>query len=286
MPACVTPGFHQDSDLLDQRKHCFTMQSECGEDLYFSVELESDLVHWERAFQTATFLEVERIQCKTYACVLESHLMCLNIDFSIGFICYDAATKAVLWRYKFSQLKGSSDDGKSKIKFLFQNPDTKQIEAKELEFSNLFAVLHCIHSFFAAKAGVFSSCCLALDSSSSFPCPAFRAIAKSPLVDKLCDLIEHTRPRSKKKYKGKGGEERRGMESYGIHETTFNSIMKCDVDIRKDLYANTVLSSGTIKYLVWISSSILASLSTFQQMWISKQEYDESGPSIIQCKCF
>uniref|UniRef100_A0A096N3A7 Syntrophin gamma 1 n=2 Tax=Cercopithecinae TaxID=9528 RepID=A0A096N3A7_PAPAN len=59
--------------------------------------------------------------------------------------------KAILWRYKFSQLKGSSDDGKSKIKFLFQNPDTKQIEAKELEFSNLFAVLHCIHSFFAAK---------------------------------------------------------------------------------------------------------------------------------------
>ncbi|XP_042126855.1 gamma-1-syntrophin isoform X1 [Peromyscus maniculatus bairdii] len=141
----------KDSDLLDRRKHCFTMQSECGEDLYFSVELESDLAQWERAFQTATFLEVERIQCKTYACVLESHLMGLTIDFSTGFICYDAATKAVLWRYKFSQLKGSSDDGKSKIKFLFQNPDTKQIEAKELEFSNLFAVLHCIHSFFAAK---------------------------------------------------------------------------------------------------------------------------------------
>nr|XP_023419214.1 gamma-1-syntrophin [Cavia porcellus] len=141
----------KDSDLLDRRKHCFTVQSESGEDLYFSVELESDLAQWERAFQTATFLEVERIQCKTYACVLESHLMGLTIDFSTGFICFDAATKAVLWRYKFSQLKGSSDDGKSKIKFLFQNPDTKQIEAKELEFSNLFAVLHCIHSFFAAK---------------------------------------------------------------------------------------------------------------------------------------
>uniref|UniRef100_A0A8C3I5C9 Gamma-1-syntrophin n=1 Tax=Chrysemys picta bellii TaxID=8478 RepID=A0A8C3I5C9_CHRPI len=110
----------KDSDLLDRRKHCFGVQSESGEDLYFSVELECDLTLWEKAFQTATFLEVERIQ-------------------------------AVLWRYKFSQLKGSSDDGKSKIKFLFQNPDTKQIEAKELEFSNLFAVLHCIHSFFAAK---------------------------------------------------------------------------------------------------------------------------------------
>ncbi|GFY49388.1 actin-2 [Trichonephila inaurata madagascariensis] len=36
-----------------------------------------------------------------------------------------------------------------------------------------------------------------------------------------------------------------GMESAGVHETTFNSIMKCDIDIRKDLYANTVLSGGT-----------------------------------------
>ena len=108
-----------------------------------------------------------------------------------------------------------------------------------------------------------------------------------------------------------------GMEAVGIHETTYNSIMKCDVDIRKDLYANTVLSGGTTmypgiddrmqkeltalapptmkikiiapperKYSVWIGGSILASLSTFQQMWISKQEYDESGPSIVHRKCF
>ncbi|KAF3423625.1 hypothetical protein E2986_12475 [Frieseomelitta varia] len=108
-----------------------------------------------------------------------------------------------------------------------------------------------------------------------------------------------------------------GMESCGIHETVYNSIMKCDVDIRKDLYANTVLSGGTTmypgiadrmqkeitalapstikikiiapperKYSVWIGGSILASLSTFQQMWISKQEYDESGPGIVHRKCF
>ncbi|XP_064229977.1 actin, cytoplasmic 2-like isoform X7 [Aotus nancymaae] len=108
-----------------------------------------------------------------------------------------------------------------------------------------------------------------------------------------------------------------GMESCGIHETTFNSIMKYDVDIRKDLYANTVLSGSTTmypgianrmqkeitalapstmkiksiappehKYSLWIGGSILVSLSTFQQMWISKQEYDESGPSIIHRKCF
>ena len=108
-----------------------------------------------------------------------------------------------------------------------------------------------------------------------------------------------------------------GMEQTGIHECTYNSIMKCDVDIRKDLYASVVMSGGTTmyagiadrlskeltalapasmkvkiiapperKYSVWIGGSILSSLSTFQQMWISKQEYDESGPSIVHRKCF
>jgi len=108
-----------------------------------------------------------------------------------------------------------------------------------------------------------------------------------------------------------------GKEASGIHDTTFQSIMKCDVDIRKDLYANVVLSGGTTmfqgigervtkeltalapstmkikvvapperKYSVWIGGSILSSLSTFQQMWISKQEYDESGPTIVHRKCF
>nr|XP_060621199.1 actin, alpha skeletal muscle B isoform X8 [Anolis sagrei ordinatus] len=108
-----------------------------------------------------------------------------------------------------------------------------------------------------------------------------------------------------------------GMESAGVHEATYNSIMKCDIDIRKDLYANNVLSGGTTmypgiadrmqkeitalapstmkikiiapperKYSVWIGGSILASLSTFQQMWISKDEYEEAGPSIVHRKCF
>merc|ERR1712154_345891 len=34
------------------------------------------------------------------------------------------------------------------------------------------------------------------------------------------------------------------------------------------------------KYSVWIGGSILSSLSTFQHMWISKGEYDESGPQL------
>ncbi|KAJ3139698.1 actin [Irineochytrium annulatum] len=108
-----------------------------------------------------------------------------------------------------------------------------------------------------------------------------------------------------------------GMEARGVHELTYNSIMKCDTDVRRELYGNVVLSGGTTlfngmqermqrelqglapssvkvkvvapperRYSVWIGGSILASLSTFQAMWISKQEYDESGPSIVHRKCF
>ncbi|KAK4279887.1 hypothetical protein QN277_011591 [Acacia crassicarpa] len=88
-----------------------------------------------------------------------------------------------------------------------------------------------------------------------------------------------------------------GKDAAGIHEITYNSIKKCDVDIRKDLYGNIVLSGGSTlfpgiadrtskeisalaprsmkikvvapperKYSAWIGGSILASLSTFQQV--------------------
>jgi len=107
-----------------------------------------------------------------------------------------------------------------------------------------------------------------------------------------------------------------GLEQEGIHKLTFQSIMKCDVDIRKDLYNNVVMSGGTTmfngiaeriqkeikalapdsmtikiiapperKYSVWIGGSILSSLSTFEEMWITKNEYDEAGPSIVHRKC-
>jgi actin beta/gamma 1 len=39
------------------------------------------------------------------------------------------------------------------------------------------------------------------------------------------------------------------------------------------------------KFSVWIGGSILASLSTFQAMWISKRDYNEFGPSIVHRKC-
>eukprot|EP00915_Cephaloidophora_sp_WS-2016_P005582 GHVH01007414.1.p1 GENE.GHVH01007414.1~~GHVH01007414.1.p1 ORF type:complete len:378 (+),score=62.34 GHVH01007414.1:246-1379(+) len=107
-----------------------------------------------------------------------------------------------------------------------------------------------------------------------------------------------------------------GREAVGIHMITYNSIMKADLDIRKDLYQNVVLSGGTTmydgigermtkeiqalapssmqvkviapperKFSVWIGGSILSSLSTFASSWITRDEFDEVGPSIVHRKC-
>nr|XP_013808386.1 PREDICTED: gamma-2-syntrophin [Apteryx mantelli mantelli] len=144
-------GIHQDYDLEDQRPYCFSVMVGQGKSHYFNVELGSELAVWEKSFQRAIFLEVQRTGSKTYVCSWQGDTLCFTVDFALGFTCFDSKTKNVLWRFKFSQLKGSSDDGKTRVKLLFQNLDTKQIETKELEFQDLTAVLHCIHSFIAAK---------------------------------------------------------------------------------------------------------------------------------------
>ncbi|EFC37910.1 hypothetical protein NAEGRDRAFT_44817 [Naegleria gruberi] len=103
----------------------------------------------------------------------------------------------------------------------------------------------------------------------------------------------------------------------GIHEQVFNSIRKCDMDVRKDMFSNIILAGGTTmftglservekelsalapsnvkinveappfrKYSVWLGGSLLSSLSSFEPMWISCKEYDEIGPSIVHRKCF
>ncbi|CAG2119529.1 unnamed protein product, partial [Medioppia subpectinata] len=47
-----------------------------------------------------------------------------------------------------------------------------------------------------------------------------------------------------------------------------------------------VIAPAERKYSVWIGGSILASLSTFQHMWVSREEYNEYGPSVVHRKCF
>jgi len=108
-----------------------------------------------------------------------------------------------------------------------------------------------------------------------------------------------------------------GLEEPGIHELVFSSIMRCDVDIRKDLYSNIVLSGGSSlfeglpqrlsaevsalapssmqvkvvapperKFSAWIGGSITASLPASRDQYITHEEYWESGPAIVHRKCF
>ena len=104
----------------------------------------------------------------------------------------------------------------------------------------------------------------------------------------------------------------------GIHDIVASSIMTCNEDVRKELYANIVLSGGSTmfpgmpermqkemtalapptmkvqvtappdrKYSAWIGGSIFASLSDFEELCISTyREYDEAGPSIIHRRFF
>ncbi|XP_063298693.1 actin-1-like [Pelobates fuscus] len=108
-----------------------------------------------------------------------------------------------------------------------------------------------------------------------------------------------------------------GMDSPGIDKMCFHSIMKCDIDLRSTLCSNVLMSGGTSLFpgigermtkelarlippesplsvitspepieAVWTGGSILSSLSTFQQMWITRAEFEEVGPNIVHRKCF
>ncbi|XP_074874149.1 actin-1-like isoform X2 [Carettochelys insculpta] len=108
-----------------------------------------------------------------------------------------------------------------------------------------------------------------------------------------------------------------GMEAPGIGKMILQSVMTCDGNIHPDLMKNVVLSGGSTlfhglqerlqkelqmqttntisvkitaprnrMYSVWIGASILTSLSSFRDMWVTRQDYKETGPSVLQRKCF
>ncbi|CAK8683617.1 actin-like protein 6B [Clavelina lepadiformis] len=105
----------------------------------------------------------------------------------------------------------------------------------------------------------------------------------------------------------------------GVPSVVSSSINMCDVDIRPGLYSSIIVTGGNTllqgftdrlnselasktppsmrlkinassssverKYSPWVGGSILASLGTFQQMWISKMEYEDGGKSCVERKC-
>lgn len=108
-----------------------------------------------------------------------------------------------------------------------------------------------------------------------------------------------------------------GRELPGIHESAYKCAQACDIDIRRDLFKNIVLSGGNTmfegiaerltrelkalapqkidvkvmasparRYLVWQGASIVSQLTGFHKMLIRKDEYDELGSGIVHQKCF
>ena len=110
-----------------------------------------------------------------------------------------------------------------------------------------------------------------------------------------------------------------GMEIPGIHMQMYNSIMKCENELRKDLYSNIILAGGNTllndfqerirqeveclapnsllpklkviaqnerKYTAWIGGALIAGLQIFQTNWVNHSEYQDAGPQIIHRKCF
>ena len=53
------------------------------------------------------------------------------------------------------------------------------------------------------------------------------------------------------------------------------------IDLAPNRTRVKVIAPPERKYSTWLGGSILASLAAFQEEWISKQEYDESGPAIV-----
>ena len=108
-----------------------------------------------------------------------------------------------------------------------------------------------------------------------------------------------------------------GAKCDSVHQGIFNSIDKCESEIRRQLFSTIVLSGGSTmfkgmperiqkeiislapssmkvnviatagrKNSVWLGGSIIASLEAFPQMSIEKSEYQEEGPSIVHRKCY
>ncbi|XP_039753719.1 gamma-1-syntrophin [Pararge aegeria] len=147
----------KESETVDWRQHCFLVQSSCSlpaaaAPRYFSADTRHELLRLEAAWTNTVVSCVVRLGKKTFTVVHMGRAAGLTLDWSSGFSLSEGTPGAPpVWSYRFSQLRGSSDDGKSKLKLHFQDTETKVIETKELECQILQSLLFCMHAFLTAK---------------------------------------------------------------------------------------------------------------------------------------
>ncbi|KAF2641417.1 Actin/actin-like protein [Massarina eburnea CBS 473.64] len=68
----------------------------------------------------------------------------------------------------------------------------------------------------------------------------------------------------------------------------FNDRLSHEINQLYPSTKNRLVAPGTVverKYAAWIGGSILASLGSFHQLWISRKEYEEHGPGIVEKRC-
>lgn len=68
----------------------------------------------------------------------------------------------------------------------------------------------------------------------------------------------------------------------------FNERLNYEINSIYPSTRNKLIAPGSVverKYAAWIGGSILASLGSFHQLWISKKEYEEHGAGIVEKRC-
>lgn len=139
------------SERRDRRPYCCLILSGDGKSKYICTESKQDLLKLERSWYQSNYLAVKYLGSKTFSCTWRGSCYGLILDFNSGFALYDNESKTFVWNYRFSQLKGSSDDGQRKIKLLFLLDKSNTIENQEIETSELHTLLYAMHAFLSAK---------------------------------------------------------------------------------------------------------------------------------------
>ncbi|VDI40828.1 Hypothetical predicted protein [Mytilus galloprovincialis] len=141
----------KDKELLDDRQHCCNILAGTGEKLYLSTESRAELLHLEKAWYRTNHSSITRLKHKTFGCTWRGNLCGLTLDLDSGFSLYDNSTKNFQWTYRFSQLRGSSDDGKTRLKLHFNCDPPGSIEIREIECTGLHTLLYSMNAFLSAK---------------------------------------------------------------------------------------------------------------------------------------
>lgn len=142
----------KESENVDERQHCFLIQTTGGESRYFSMETRADLLRLESAWHRAVCFTIADLGSKTFHVVHKNLPAAFTIDWTDGFLLKSFASPNYHFIYAFSQLKSSSDDGNSTLKLEFVDPPgTRELVEQVLICPKLQDLLFYMHAFLTAK---------------------------------------------------------------------------------------------------------------------------------------